>query len=64
MTRSFWAAIWAERDYSEDVASAIDQETRRMVDECFRRTEELLTKYLDKLHAVAEAYWKRDAGCR
>ncbi|HOB35241.1 MAG: ATP-dependent metallopeptidase FtsH/Yme1/Tma family protein [Firmicutes bacterium] len=49
-----------ERDYSEDVASAIDQETRRMVDECFRRTEELLTKYLDKLHAVAEAVLEKE----
>jgi cell division protease FtsH len=49
-----------ERDFSEEIASAIDRETRNMVDECFRRTEELLTKNIDKLHAVALAVMEKE----
>lgn len=44
-----------ERDFSEEIASAIDRETRNMVDECFHRTEELLSEHIDRLHAVAKA---------
>jgi cell division protease FtsH len=49
-----------ERDFSEEVASAIDRESRRLVEECFRRTEELLRKNLDKLHAVAQAVLEQE----
>lgn len=49
-----------ERDFSEEIASAIDRETRNMVDECFRRTEELLTKHIKQLHAIAEAVLEKE----
>jgi len=49
-----------ERDFSEEVASAIDRESRRLVDECFRRTEELLKENLGKLHAVAQAVLEKE----
>ena len=49
-----------ERDFSEEIASAIDRETRNMVDECFRRAEELLTKNIDRLHAVALAVQEKE----
>ena len=49
-----------ERDFSEEVASAIDRESRRLVEECFRRTEELLRENLDKLHAVAQAVLEQE----
>ena len=49
-----------ERDFSEEIASAIDRETRNMVDECFRRTEELLTKHTKQLHAIAEAVLEKE----
>lgn len=49
-----------ERDFSEEIASAIDRETRNMVDECFRRTEELLAKHIDQLHAVAQAVLEKE----
>lgn len=52
--------IGRERDFSEEVASAIDQETRDMVDACFHRTEELLTKHIDRLHAVAQAILEKE----
>lgn len=49
-----------ERDFSEEIAAAIDQETRNMVDDCFRRTEELLTRHIDQLHAVAQAVIEKE----
>ncbi len=49
-----------ERDFSEEVASAIDRESRRLVDECFRRTEKLLSDNIDKLHAVAQAVLEKE----
>lgn len=49
-----------ERDFSEEIASAIDRETRNMVDECFHRTEELLSKHMDQLHALAQAVLEKE----
>ncbi len=49
-----------ERDFSEEVASAIDRESKRLVDESFRRTEKLLSDNIDKLHAVAQAVLKKE----
>ena len=49
-----------ERDFSEEIASAIDRESRRLVDECFRRTEKLLSDNIDKLHAVAQAVLEKE----
>lgn len=42
------------RDYSETVASEIDEEIRRIVDEAYAQTEKILTDNIDKLHEVAE----------
>ena len=41
------------RSYSEAVAAQIDEEVRRVVDEAYRRCEELLTQQREKLNAVA-----------
>jgi cell division protease FtsH len=46
--------ISEQRDYSEAVAERIDAEVRRMVDEAYKLTRKLLTKYRDRLDAVAE----------
>ncbi|MEW6541633.1 MAG: ATP-dependent zinc metalloprotease FtsH [Bacillota bacterium] len=42
-----------DRNYSEEVASAIDQEVRRIIDECYRRAETILTDNMQGLHQVA-----------
>ncbi|ACA58655.1 ATP-dependent metalloprotease FtsH [Candidatus Desulforudis audaxviator MP104C] len=42
-----------DRNYSEEVASAIDQEVRRIIDECYRRAEAILTDNMQGLHQVA-----------
>ena len=49
-----------ERDFSEEIASAIDRESKRIIEECYRRTKELLTDNIDKLHAVAEAVLEKE----
>lgn len=49
-----------ERDFSEEVASAIDRESKRLVEDCFKRTEKLLSDNIDKLHAVAHAVMEKE----
>ncbi len=52
------------RNYSESVASVIDEEIKRIVDECYARCEKLLTDNREKLDNVANAlikYEKLDA---
>src|SRR5215216_1017871 len=46
--------ISEQRDYSEAVAERIDAEVRRMVDEAYKLTKNLLTEYRDRLDAVAQ----------
>ncbi len=43
-----------ERNYSEATAVLIDQEVRRIVDECYKRARTELTKHLDDLKRLAE----------
>jgi cell division protease FtsH len=46
--------ISEQRDYSEAVAEKIDSEVRRLVDDSYKLTKRLLTKYRDRLDAVAQ----------
>lgn len=41
------------KDYSEATAAKIDEEVYRIVAEGYKRTEDILNKYMDKLHEVA-----------
>ncbi|HEX7037839.1 MAG TPA: ATP-dependent zinc metalloprotease FtsH [Pseudomonadales bacterium] len=41
--------------FSEDTARAIDEEVRRVIDECYNTAKRILTENEDKLHAMAEA---------
>ena len=43
------------RNYSEEVASQIDKEVEKIVQEAYERTRTLLTDNIDKLHNVAKA---------
>ncbi|MDA8145351.1 MAG: ATP-dependent zinc metalloprotease FtsH [Thermaerobacter sp.] len=52
--------ILRERNYSEEVAAAIDQEVRRLVTECYERAKHLLEQNRDKLNRVAEALLERE----
>lgn len=43
------------RNYSEEVASEIDKEVKKIVDEAHSKARNLLTENIDKLHNVAQA---------
>ena len=42
------------KNYSEETAGIIDEETKKIVDTAYQRAETILTEHIDKLHAVAE----------
>ena len=44
-----------DRNYSEEVAQIIDQEVRRIVEDAYQKTEEILTTHMDELHTIANA---------
>jgi cell division protease FtsH len=46
--------ISEQRDYSEAIAEKIDAEVRKLVDESYKMTKNLLTKYRSELDAVAQ----------
>jgi cell division protease FtsH len=46
--------IGRSKDYSEEVASEIDHEMRRIVEEAYERAVNILTENIDKLHEVAQ----------
>ncbi|MCC8073340.1 MAG: ATP-dependent zinc metalloprotease FtsH [Clostridiales bacterium] len=41
------------RDYSEDTAARIDDEVSRLINDAYKRTEEILKNHMDKLELVA-----------
>jgi cell division protease FtsH len=43
------------KNYSEEIASEIDEEIKSMIDDAFVAAEEILSTHLDKLHATANA---------
>jgi cell division protease FtsH len=46
--------IGEQKNYSEKVAEAIDEEIRRIIEEGYRRAETILREHMDKLHRIAE----------
>lgn len=48
------------RNYSEQVAAAIDKEMRTIIDKAYQKAEEILTENMDKLHKVAEALLEKE----
>ena len=48
------------RNYSESVASQIDEEIERIVKDAYSRTKEILSEHIDKIHAVAQALLKEE----
>ncbi|WMM25417.1 ATP-dependent zinc metalloprotease FtsH [Tissierella sp. MB52-C2] len=48
------------RDYSEDVAAAIDKEMRELIDTAYNQAEKLLEENMDKLHKIAEALLEKE----
>lgn len=48
------------RNYSEAVASQIDDEVEKIILDAYKQTEDILTEHIDKLHAVALELVKRE----
>ena len=53
--------LGASRPYSEETARAIDHATRRIVDECYAKAVELLTRERHRLDALAEALLREES---
>ncbi|NMD43388.1 MAG: cell division protein FtsH, partial [Firmicutes bacterium] len=49
-----------DRDYSEEIAKAIDLEIRRTIDHCYQRAQEILLENRDKLDAIAGALLEKE----
>ncbi|ORU00449.1 Cell division protein FtsH [Anaerovibrio sp. JC8] len=49
-----------QRNYSEEVASDIDREVRKYIEEAYEACRELLTENIDKLHVIAEALIEKE----
>ena len=41
------------KTYSEETASVVDEEIKRIVDKAYEKAKQILTEHVDKLHAVA-----------
>jgi len=52
--------IIEEQNYSDQTALLIDQEVRKIVDECYDRSKSELTKYEDKLRLLAEKLLEKE----
>jgi cell division protease FtsH len=48
------------RNYSEDVAAAIDKEMRKIIDTAYHRAESLLKDNMEVLHRIAEALLEKE----
>ena len=52
--------IMEDRDYSEDVARAIDEEVRAFIDAGQERAREILTEHRDKMDEIAEILLEKE----
>ena len=52
--------IIEERNYSDQTALLIDQEIRKIIDDCYERAKEELIKHKDKLKILAEKLLERE----
>lgn len=50
----------ASRGYGESVATTIDQEVKRIIDECYNRARDVIKKYDDVLHACANLLLEKE----
>ena len=48
------------RGYSEGIASAIDQEIKRIIDECYAKAKQIITENRDVLNACANLLLEKE----
>ena len=49
-----------DRNYSEEVANAIDKEVRNTIDRSYNKAKELLEQHIDTLHLVAKTLFQKE----
>ncbi len=49
-----------DRNYSEEIAKAIDQEIRKTIDNCYQKAQDILEKERDKLENLAQALLEQE----
>jgi len=52
--------IMEDRNYSEQIAYEIDQEVRRIIEECYQRAREILKRNRDKMDRIVQALMERE----
>lgn len=52
--------IARDRNYSESVAQAIDNEVRRIIDESYQKAQDIIIEKMDILHAIAQALMENE----
>ena len=52
--------IVRERNYSEEIASAIDIETRAIIDECYERAKQVILENEDKMHQIVNLLLEKE----
>ena len=50
----------ASRGYGENVAGVIDQEVKRIIDECYAKAKSIIHEYDHVLHACAELLLEKE----
>ena len=50
----------ASRGYGESVATMIDQEVKRIIDECYNRARKVIREYDGVLHACADMLLEKE----
>ena len=48
------------KDYSDETAKIIDEETKRIIDAGYERAKNILSEHIDKLHAVAKVLLEKE----
>jgi len=49
-----------DRDYSEEIAKAIDQEIRKSIDDCYQKAQDILENERPKLERIAQALLEKE----
>jgi cell division protease FtsH len=52
--------LMEDRDYSEDVARAIDEEVRAFIDQGYSRARDIITEYRVKMDEIAEILLEKE----
>ncbi len=52
--------IGEEKNYSEETAKLIDEEVKKLADDCYEQAKSILTKYKSKLKLLAEALLEKE----